>query len=171
MRREQILEAEPTCVGFLDDCLDEFLVGAAARGPLPLQWVAVYDYWAALKDCAAQASGEQAFQRLESRLPLLVQGPLLLLPIRRRQLWDRTRDQSLVQWDHLGDAVIGVGTTGLSPEAVIYDYDRALECLELNLSASDDGQAAREALENLLLPTWLGGHTPWFCRRLGNKGP
>lgn len=166
-RREKILEMEPETTGFLDDRFDELLIGSASRGPAPAGWVACYDYAAALRRVVTEASSpEVVFRRLEGVLPFRESGPLILLPCRRRYLWDQVKDSNLVLWDHLGDAVIGTGTFGFSPEAVVYNYERVLDCLDLNQSDSEEAVTASETFDNLLRDAWVGPHTPWFCRVL-----
>jgi len=88
--------------------------------------------------------------------------------VTRKDLVDMTGDDELLFADGFDDAILGVATRCDQPTIVVYDREKCVEILKLQMNAVDTRNGRTEAEEFFSFNvegSWVGPRTPAYLAR------
>ena len=170
LKREKITELVSVDMTFLDDSMDQALLGYTERSGRNKYILPCYGYQA-LKALLRRngASGASMYAELQLLFAKMhkTDMPAVLYKMNHDELWKAINGKKFPRWDGLDAAIIGLGKIGCHlPVGVMYSVPLCVQCLSMNSTDGSTGSNstinALHKLSESITPVSLGDYTPWF---------
>lgn len=168
MKKDRISEAAAVDLTFLDDSLDNALLGYAVSGGRGRYVLPCYGYQVIKSVLLNNGySGADMYARLRQIYAKAGRPyPLILTKMSHKALWEAIANNNYVRWEQLDKAILGIGKIGSDITGIVYSAPLCIDILTKTSSTLRSEEEKRlqaiRFFEEGIMPLSTPKYTPWY---------